>query len=230
MADSCALYINKLFCSIDQSGVSYICFDIRKVGNWEKIYITVSFKKTVESTNRSCVENLEKKWFMCQVCENCLSFITSLTTGQYVTQALLLGYDKRTPPQHRVLPSVPHFKLDFALMWTLLHVHCEWTTDVIRCWHTSYKTILWGLPSLMTLTCAAVFFCYGNMPISYCLYSSSGVKSLHPQSCTGCNRWPIIRCLHCQEAAVHFFLPDLQGGNSVQWAGRRGQRNEKSHM
>lgn len=45
MADSCALYINKLFCSIDQSGVSYICFDIRKVGNWEKIYITVSFKK-----------------------------------------------------------------------------------------------------------------------------------------------------------------------------------------
>lgn len=95
---------------------------------------------------------------MCQVCENCLSFITSLTTGQYVTQALLLGYDKRTPPQYRVLPSVPHFKLDFALMWTLLHVHCEWTTDVIRCWHTSYKTILWGLPSLMTLACAAVFF------------------------------------------------------------------------
>lgn len=105
-------------------------------------------------------------------------------------------------------------------MWTFLHIHYKWTTDVTHCWHTSYETVLWGPLSLMALACAAVCCCCGVTLISYCLCGSGAVTSSQLRSCTGCNRWPIIRCLH------QMFCQVFKEGSLY----REGKEKMKSHI
>lgn len=110
-------------------------------------------------------------------------------------------------------------------------------TSAANGWHTSCIVDIPAIKlstgarwmSIIALACGRVCFYCGSVLAAYCLcgsqsakgraatlmYSSSAMTFTHLQSCTGCNRWPILRYYHCQEVVMHFMVPDLQGGNTV---------------